>query len=58
MSVNARSLPNKVNELEILVEMQGIDIVCVTETWLKDKMPDEAIDCLGMNLCRHDKSGL
>jgi exonuclease III len=53
--VNARSLPNKINELEILVEMQEIDIVCVTETWLKDKMPDEAIDCLGMNLCRHDR---
>jgi hypothetical protein len=56
MLVNARSLPNKINELEILVEMQEIDIVCVTETWLKDKMPDEAIDCLGMNLCRHDRT--
>jgi hypothetical protein len=32
LPVNARSLPNKINELEILVEMQEIDIVCVTET--------------------------
>ena len=32
MLVNARSLPNKINELEILVEMQEIDVVCVTET--------------------------
>jgi exonuclease III len=56
MLVNARSLPNKINEFEILVEMQEIDIVCVTETWLNDKMPDEAIDCLGMNLCSHDRT--
>ena len=48
MLVNARSLFNKINELEILVEMQEIDIVCVTETWLKDKMPGEAIGCLGI----------
>ena len=28
---------------------------CITETWLKDTIPDEAIDCLSMNLCRHDR---
>ena len=36
--------------------MQEIDVVCITETWLKDKIPNEAIDCLGMNLCRLDRT--
>ena len=56
MLVNARSLFKKSNELEVVAKMQEIDIVCITETWLKDKIPDEAIDCLGMNLCRLDRT--
>ena len=56
MLVNARSLFNKSNELEIVAKMQEIDVVCITETWLKDKIPNEAIDCLGMNLCRLDRT--
>lgn len=55
MLVNARSLLNKINELQILVEMNNIDIVCITETLLSDKIPDEAIDGLSMNLCRLDR---
>ena len=56
MLVNARSLFNKINELEIIAKMQEIDVVCITETWLKEKIPNEAIDCIGMNLCRLDRT--
>ena len=56
MLVNARSLFKKSNELEVVAKMQEIDIVCITETWLEDKIPNEAIDCLGMNLCRLDRT--
>ena len=31
------------------------DIVCLMETWLTDNIPNEAIDCLGMNLVRLDR---
>ena len=56
MLVNARSLFNKSNELEIVAKMEEIDVVCITKTWLKNKIPNEAIDCLGMNLCRLDRA--
>jgi hypothetical protein len=36
--------------------MQETDIVCETETWLKDKILDETTNCLGMKLCRHDRT--
>ena len=50
MVVNARSVYNKLNELEILVDNNNSDIVCLT-----DNIPDEAINCLGMNLVRLDR---
>ncbi len=43
------------NELQLLIKMQEADIVCIMETWLKDTIPDEEIDCLGTNLCIHDR---
>ena len=39
----------------MVANMQEIDIVCITETLFKDKIPNEAIDCLCMNLCRLDR---
>ena len=55
MVVNARSVYNKLNELKILVDNNNSDIVFLTETWLTDNIPDEAINCLGMNLVRLDR---
>ncbi len=46
---------NAINELELLIKMKEADIVYITEIWLKDTIPDDAIDFLGMNLCRHDR---
>jgi hypothetical protein len=36
MLLNARSLFDKIDELEILVGNSDIDIVCITETWFKE----------------------
>ena len=55
MVVNARSVYNKLNELEILVDNNNNDTVFLTETWLTGNIPDEAINCLGMNLVRPDR---
>ena len=55
MVVNARSVYNKLNELEILVDNNTSDIEFLTKTWLTDNIPDEAINCLGMNLVRLDR---
>ena len=50
MVVNARSVYTKLNELEILVDNNNSDLVFLTKTWLTDNIPDEAINCLDMNL--------
>ena len=43
--LNARSLVDKVNELEIQIAIHSSDITFVTETWLVDCVPDKAVDC-------------
>ena len=42
--VNVRSLAaeRRLSELKCLVAMNGIDILCLTETWLKDKHMDSS----------------
>ena len=47
--VNARSVYNKLNELEILVDKNSRNTVCITETCLIDNIPNEEINCLGMH---------
>ena len=56
MLLNARSLVNKVNELEILKENYRADLLFVTETWLTDSVPDEVVNVTGLNLVRRDRS--
>ena len=55
MVANARSVYNKLNELEILVDNNNSDIVFLTETWLTDNILDEAINILGTNLVRLER---
>jgi hypothetical protein len=40
---NARSLFNKIDELMIIISQQNADVIIVTETWLTDGIPDEAL---------------
>jgi exonuclease III len=40
---NARSLFNKIDELMIIINQQNADVIMVTETWLTDAIPDEAL---------------
>ena len=54
--LNARSLVNKVNELEVQIANHSSDITFVTETWLVHRVPDEAVDCSGQNTTRKDRS--
>ena len=55
MLSNARSLANKVNELEILKESYRADLIFVTETWLTDSVPDEIVNVSGLNIVRRDR---
>jgi exonuclease III len=40
---NARSHFNKIDELIIIINQQNADVSMVTETWLTDAIPDEAL---------------
>ena len=53
--LNARSLVNKVNELEIQIASHNSDVTFVMETWLADQVPDEAVNCSGQNIIRKDQ---
>ena len=53
--LNARSLVNKVNELEIQIANHNSDITFSTETWLADLPTDEAVNCSGHNIIRKDR---
>ncbi|XP_056395052.1 uncharacterized protein LOC130290887 [Hyla sarda] len=54
MFTNARSLANKMGELEALILEEHIDIVGVTETWL-DSSHDWAVNLQGFTLFRKDR---
>ena len=43
MICNLRSLAPKVDELECVMEFHGVDIACITETWLTNEIPDSHV---------------
>jgi hypothetical protein len=43
MVLNARSIFNKVDELKAHIEIYKPDIIFITETWLSENIPNEAI---------------
>ena len=56
---NSRSVKNKLNDLHHLLYCDNPDIVCITETWLNDSVPDHLItdNNLNYNVTRTDRSG-
>ena len=44
MLLNSRSLRNRMDELSVRANQTVSDIICVTETWLTDDLPDEALE--------------
>ena len=56
-SFNARSLNDKLNDLHTLM-MEPIDLICITETWLRSDIPDSLIiDGLNYSIFRCDRVG-
>ncbi|KAL3981341.1 KRAB domain-containing zinc finger protein [Sarotherodon galilaeus] len=59
---NVRSLDNKLDLLRIRMsvseEMRNCSILCLTETWLRDNMPNSAFQIYGWQLFRADRNML
>ena len=48
---NIRSIAPKIDELECVVNQNGADVICVTETWLSNEIPDNAVSLRDFILC-------
>ena len=53
---NVRSLTNKMDDFEAVVRLNNPDVVCVTETWLSEDIPSEAVSMNGFSLFRKDRN--
>lgn len=45
------------NELRQILSLTKVDIVCVSETWLNEKISDSVVNIDGYNMLRHDRIG-
>lgn len=55
MHINSQSLLPKMGEFELMLNSVKPDIVCLTETWLSDSIPDGVISCPDYSVIRHDR---
>ena len=55
LSLNARSLLPKIDELRGLCGSEKFDVICVSETWLSDAVEDHEVHIHGYNLLRKDR---
>ena len=53
---NVMSLVPKMDELEHVIREYSADIAFITESWLKNSIPDEAIDIGGYRVFRRDRT--
>lgn len=53
--INAQSLNNKIDEFRLTFENSGVDIICVSETWLNKNTPDSLISLRGYKVYRADR---
>lgn len=52
---NVMSLSPKIDEVSHVVQNANFDLVCITESWLQEHIPDSAVAINGYNLIRRDK---
>lgn len=53
--INAQSINNKADEFKFVFENSGIDVVCVSETWLSESTSDSFICPYGFKVFRCDR---
>ena len=56
MLTNAMSLAPKIDEVRSVILDSNLDLACITETWLKDTVNDNAIHIPGYKLVRKDRT--
>jgi hypothetical protein len=50
-----RAISTKIDEIQQIAELNAIDVLCITETWLSNAIPDSIVTIPGYNLFRKDR---
>ena len=56
LPTNVRAIGNKIDEIQLVAELNSVGAICVTETWLSSTVPDSNITIPGFNLFRKDRA--
>lgn len=56
MYLNARSIANKIPDLLCLVQEENPDVICITETWLDNRISTESLRLNGYQVLRVDRA--
>ena len=54
--INARSLPRRMDEVNILLDDHRLDVLCISETWLREDVTDRVLVFPGYHISRCDRS--
>lgn len=52
---NVCHLGNKLDDLSVTAQQYKPNVICITETWLNENIPDANVNLLGYNLFRKDR---
>lgn len=52
---NSRSIMSKIDELDEIIKLNNTSLICITETWLTENIPDNCITLEGFNIFRCDR---
>ena len=47
LSANVRTIASKVDEIQQIAELNNVNAICITETWLSPNVPDASISIPG-----------
>jgi len=56
MYFNARSITNKVDELQLYINDENPDVIGITETWLHEDIFDSELNAFDDTIYRHDRN--
>ena len=55
MNFNARSIVNKLDELQLYIDTEKADIIGIIETWLNEEISDVELNINDYAIFRHDR---
>ena len=55
MLTNVMSLVPKLVEVHEFINRNDVDLACITETWLKNEIPDSVVDIPDYTIIRRDR---